>query len=172
MQARKAQHFFDAKQAETERAERRLTREREDQEIISLLHNYGMDAAAPLTNETMASFLRTWRKRLPHLRIKIGKICRADLIEKIRAFASSNPAVQVPDDGANESDAPDPPQLMASAPLFIDQATILNPSTVVPVPSPPALVHAPPTPLSLAFFTAGFDFAGVGEGLRFVPPHV
>jgi hypothetical protein len=42
--------------------------------------------------------------------------------------------VPVPDDGANESNTPDPPQLMASAPLFINQATILNPSTIMPVP--------------------------------------
>jgi FMN-dependent NADH-azoreductase len=75
MQARKAQHFFNTKQAKTKRAEQQLTHKQEDQEIISLLRNYGVDTAAPLTNETMASFLHTWRKRLPHLRNKIRKIC-------------------------------------------------------------------------------------------------
>jgi hypothetical protein len=168
MQACKAQHFFDAKQVETERVERRLTREREDEEMISLLRNYGMAAEAPLTNEMMASALRTWKKDLPHLHLTIGKICRADLIAKIRAFTSSNPMVQVPDDGANESEGPlSPPQMVASGPPPSVRPALLEPS-FVPLPSPPALVPSP-LPLASTPLSAGLAFAGVGEGLRFGP---
>ncbi|ELR12603.1 uncharacterized protein ACA1_091030 [Acanthamoeba castellanii str. Neff] len=82
------------------------------------MQNYGHAVVLPLTNETMASFLREWKKRLPHLRLQIGKKSRADLIEKIRAFAIANPAVQLAegDDTMEVEEEMTPSQSLAALP--------------------------------------------------------
>lgn len=95
--------FLRGKQHDIELVQRRRARASEDESVRSIIELHeGPLEGEKLTNKAMAMFLRKQKQHQPGLRI--GKMRRAELIAKIRAFASATPQIETPGDGDEEDE--------------------------------------------------------------------
>lgn len=154
------QLFLQGKQAEVEQAQRRDTREHEDERIAGIIRAHGTEVELPLTNDIMADFIRVWKKRRPDLGLKIGKKCRADLQANILAFAAANPAVHVPDEDDGQR-APTPTTVPGDAMVIEEDEDYTPPPTTATrlhLPGPALLPVTVALPSSADTITPSLQF--------------
>lgn len=100
---RQAILFMQNKRVEIEQAQRRRERVQENDDVRRIIerHDTPLPEGEKLTNKVMATFLRKQKAR--HQGLQIGKMRRAELIARIRSFASATPHVETPPDDDDDN---------------------------------------------------------------------